>query len=121
MGKKAGALLWNRIRFTVPAQINGGGPGILDLDTGLTQVDKAFGNMSPSEPSFDDPSRIQVLPMVPTALWTAITHGEPFFDPTTGTIHVEFSNTDNDPVTLNALFWDPHSMIGPGQAQTYNP
>jgi len=121
MGKKAGTLLWNRMRVTVPAAINLGPPGTLDVDTGLTQVNKAFGSMSLGEPSFDDPSRIQVVPMMPIGNWTTITHGEPVFDVVTGTIHVVFSNTSLSAVAINALFWNPHSMVGPGEADSYTP
>lgn len=120
MGLKAGALLWNRMRFTVPSGANGGPPGILDVDTGITQVNKSFADMSPGEPGFDDPSRIQVVPMMPIGNWTNITHGEPYFDPATGTIHVEFAKAGIGAVELNALFWNPHSLVGPGDAETYN-
>lgn len=122
MGLKAGALLWNRMRLTIPAATNGGGPGILDVDTGITQVNKSFADMSEGEPSFDDPSRIQVMPLAPISEWnTGLTHGEPFLDPATGTIHVVFSNPVLNPATINVLFWNPHSLIGPGEADTYNP
>jgi hypothetical protein len=122
MSTKAGTLLWNRMRIDVPGSVgNGGPPGTLDVDTGLRQVNQSFAGMSPGEPSFGDPSRVQVIPMVPTANWTPITHGEPFLDPATGTIHVVFANTLNNDSEINVLFWDPHSMIGPGEADTYNP
>ncbi len=122
MGLKAGALLWNRMRITVPGGTNGGPPGILNVDTGITQVNKSFAAMSPGEPSLADPSRIQVVPMAPIGNWTNITHGEPYLDPITGTIHVEFANASLGPAAeINALFWNPHSLVGPGDADEYNP
>jgi len=114
MGTKAGALLWNRMRIAVP------GNDTLDVDTGITQVNQSFADMSPDEPGFGDPSRIQVMPMMPIDAWATISHGEPYFDPATGTIRVAFSNTDEGTVTINALFWNPHSLVGPGEADPYN-
>lgn len=106
---------------TIPGAGHGGPPGTLDVDTGLTQVNQSFPDMSPEEPGFGTgDSRIQVVPMSPISFWTGITHGEPFFDPATGTIHVEFTNSGIEDVTnLNVLFWDPHSSVGPGDADTY--
>lgn len=124
MGKKAGALLWNRMRFEVL-------DGVIDIDTGLTQVNKSFADMSPGEPFMGIPgaappvagtppaSRIMVIPLAPLAPWEFIQHGEPYFNTTTQTIHVQFSNGLTTEV--NCLFWDPHSLIGPGEAVPYNP
>ena len=118
MSTKAGTLLWNRQRINLPV-------GTTDIDTGLRQVGKAFGNMSLGEPGLGDPavgdaSRIQVVPMSPIPLWTDITHAEPSLDATTQTVHVVFNNASLSTVTgLNVLFWDPHSLIGPGAAETY--
>jgi hypothetical protein len=125
MGKKAGALLWNRMRLTLAN-------GLTDVDTGLTQLNKSFDSESVGEPPLGvndtaapapgtlPASRIQVVPMAPTALWVDISHSEPYFNTTTGTIHVEFSNSGKTPAGINVLFWDPHSMIGPGDADPYN-
>jgi hypothetical protein len=127
MGTKAGVLLWNRQRLTLAA-------GLTTIDTGLRQVGKAFGNMSPNEPPLGvsaappgppdgtaPASRVMVIPMpVGYAAWINITHGEPFVDPATGTIKVTFANSDKTPATVNVLFWNPHSVPGPGQADTYN-
>jgi len=134
MGKKAGTLLWNRMRITIPGAVNGGPPGTFNANTGLIQENKSFDGMSPLEPALDERtivvamgpditigSRVQVIPMSPLAEWTPITHGEPFLDPVTNTVHVLFSNAGVGARTLNVLFWDPHSMIGPGSADTYNP
>jgi hypothetical protein len=126
MGTKAGALLWNRQRITLAA-------GLTPVDTGLSQVDKAFGNMSLNEPPMGvtiappgppdgtgPASRIMVIPQAPTSAWTDITHGEPYLNPATGTIFVTFNNAGKTPATVNVLFWDPHSLVGPGDADTYN-
>jgi hypothetical protein len=124
VGRKAGELLWNRMRFDIAGgtiTVNSFIPSSVDIDTGLTQVNQSFPDMSPGEPGFGSPSRVQVIPMVPMGAWAAITHDEPFLDPATGTIHVVFHNNNTTPVTVNAFFWDPHSMVGPGDADTYNP
>ena len=118
MSKNAGALLWRRMSVFVPGGVVGalGAPG--DTDTGLTQLNKDFANQSVGEPGFGSPSRIQVVPLAPTSVWNFVTHTEPVFDPTTETIHVLFSNS-GPPVTVNVLFWDPHTAVGPGEADTY--
>jgi hypothetical protein len=125
MSTKAGALLWNRQRITLP-------PGLTTVDTGLTQVNKSFAGMSPNEPPLGveaappgppdgalPASRVQVIPMAPMSAWALIGHGEPFVDPATGTVKVTFNN-GGAPVEVNICFWDPHSMVGPGQADAYN-
>jgi len=125
MGLKAGALLWNRQRITLTAGTN-------NIDTGLTQVGRGFENMSKGEPPLGTSSappgpvpgtlpasRIQVIPMAPTAAWALVTHGEPFVNPATNTIWVSFSNGNETPVEINVLLWDPHSIVGPGEADTY--
>lgn len=123
MSKKAGTLLWRRMR----AQTH---DGVIDCDTGITQVDRSFADMSPGEPplgvtSASPPapgttpaSRIQVIPLAPLSAWFGVTHSEPYYDPATGTIHVQFSAGVDG--VVNVLFWDPHSLIGPGDADTYN-
>lgn len=126
MGTKAGALLWNRQRITLAA-------GITSIDTGLSQTDKAFGSMSPNEPPLGivaappgppdgtgPGSRVMVVPEAPTLAWTDITHGEPFVNPATNTVWVTFNNAGKTPAEINVLFWDPHSLIGPGQADPYH-
>lgn len=129
MSKKAGQLLWNRQRMTLAG-------GVTTIDTGLTQVSRSFESESIGEPPLGvtvappgpadgmlPASRIQVIPMAPLEDWSGITHGEPFVDPATNTVKVTFTNTSSPPstVTPNVLFWDPHSMMGPGDADTYNP
>jgi hypothetical protein len=120
MSTNAGNLLWNRIRATIPAGVNGGAPGVLDIDTGLRQVNQNFVANSVAEPGFTDPSRVQVMPMSPISAWTFITHGEPTLSAVTNTIHVIFSNDNAADAEINVLFWDPHTLAGPGDADTYN-
>ena len=130
MSKRAGALNWRRMVVEVPNQIGG-----VDVDTGLTlpAQERAFLANSENEPRFDLDgvvgSRIQVIPLAPLTEWFAtnpVTHGEPFLDPATDTIHVHFyprSTGGEQGVvvasTLNVLFWNPHSSIGPGMAEPY--
>lgn len=128
MSTNAGTLLWRRMRIpTLP-------PGSTDIDTGLKQVNKSFGSSSVNEPPLGvsglaappdgtpPASRIQVIPLAPTGLWASISHSEPYFNPTTGTVHVTFNNSNEGAIPdLNVLFWDPHTAVGPGQADTYLP
>lgn len=133
MGRKAGALLWNRIRLLIPA-----GHAIpttgFQVDTGLIQPNHSFPDYSPGEPplgvvtappgpanSTGPASRVQVIPMAPVGAWTTITHGEPYVDPTTRHVFVQFFNADNNNgYSVNVLFWDPHAIVGPGDADTYH-
>jgi len=63
-------------------------------------------------------SRIQVIPLSPISNWVGITHSEPYVSTATNTVHVTFHGSPD--VQFNAWFWDPHTLIGPGQAMTYN-
>jgi hypothetical protein len=100
------------------------------VDTGLQQPGQALGNSSTSEPPLGIPgtsppldgttpaSRVMVIPMPPT--WPAtLDIGEPYFDTTSGTVKVPFKNFGAAIPRLNVLFWDPHSLVGPGLASTY--
>jgi hypothetical protein len=138
MGVKAGTLLWNRRHVTVPMRTNNG-PFL--VNTGLRQPTHGFADYSPGEPSLGSfasvastlvplvppvppilpvvASRVQVVPMAPLSEWTLITHKEPFVDPRTGEVWVEFSNGGKEDAEINVFFWDPHSMVGPGSADTY--
>jgi hypothetical protein len=121
MGKKKGALLWNRQAITLP-------PGDTDEhDTGLAQPNTGFGDYSPNEPSLEPSlgpagpigSRIQVVPLAPLGPWaTVVGHSEPYVNDD-GKIVVDFHNSYQTEVSINVLFWDPHSMIGPGDADRY--
>ncbi len=123
---KAGNLLWHRMRVTITSGLP------VDVDTLLSQVTQIFD--APNEPPMGvveagatpplsgtlPPSRIMVIPLAPTANWGTITHSEPYLDTATGTIHVAFANSGEVSEEINVLFWDPHSLIGPGLADTYN-
>jgi len=116
MSVNAGQLLWNRQQISVTA----GSP--LVVNTGLKQQSQAFGNSSVNEPPLDGSSvgsRVQVIPLPPTAAWATVTISEPTVDGS-GNINVTFTNTaEAGTVVLNVLFWDPHTSIGPGQATKY--
>lgn len=122
MSRKAGALLWNRMQIVLAA-------GTTDIDTGITQVNAAFGDGQPSlgvratstpAPGALPASRIQVVPLAPTPVWADVTHGEPYFNTTTNTIHVAFTFSGKGGGTINVLFWDPHTLVSPGEAAAYN-
>jgi hypothetical protein len=136
MGKKAGALLWNRqaLEFVPPPEpplkpppgtYPMGTP--VQIDTGLAQPNTGFGDYSPGEPGLDAVgnvgSRIQVIPMAKPSQWGGVEHSEPYVDPADGKIYVNFlvplPPEFAVPVTLNVLFWDPHSIVGPGDADKY--
>lgn len=121
MSKKAGQLLWSRRQLILPA-------GATIVDTGLTQVSKAF---PPGEPSLgaslSSPpsstgvaSRVAVLPQAPLSTWANITHGEPYVDPTTGNVMIQFTNGGGS-ATVNVLLVDPHTVMGPGASEGYAP
>ncbi|MGH7177180.1 MAG: hypothetical protein ACREJC_07365 [Tepidisphaeraceae bacterium] len=125
MSANAGNLLWNRARVPVVD-----GPAT-DFDTGLKIVNQNWDANSANEPPLGvvvappgptagttPASRVMVIPLPPLAAWSGITHGEPYVDPTTGTVHVQFLSATTTEV--NCLFWDPHSILGPGLADTYN-
>jgi hypothetical protein len=127
MSINQGQLLWNRQHLILAG-------GFTTVDTLLQQPDQAFGASSVNEPPLGvsaappgpgagttPASRIQVIPLSPIPAWTSLTHGEPFVDPATGTVKVTFSNFSGGPLTVNVLFWDPSTKIGPGQANTYGP
>jgi hypothetical protein len=120
MSTKAGTLLWNRIHVTFPPDTNS-----VTIDTGIRQVNKSFPAMSPGEPSLADPTRIQVIPLAPTAEWSGMGMSEPVVNPATGTIEITFGGglIPEPPFQrgpLNVLVWDPHSIVGPGDADIYN-
>lgn len=120
MSKKAGQLLWSRQQIT----ISGTAPSTT-IDTGLCQLNKAWAASSLGEPGFGSvaaPSRVQVIPMAPLAAWSGITHAEPTLNPTTGTVEVTFfpAPQAEGPVIVNVLFWNPHTLVGPGDADLYN-
>ncbi|MEX2716749.1 MAG: hypothetical protein Q6370_010650 [Candidatus Sigynarchaeota archaeon] len=94
----------------------------------MTQPNRRFADYSRDEPRIDQfvsgaaviGSRIQVIPQAPLNNWNSINHGEPFLD-TDGFVKVVFNNLTGGQVTINVLFWDPHAVTGPGDADTYSP
>ncbi len=118
MSANAGQLLVARKHLTLA-------PGANDIDTGLKQNDRSFGNMSNGEPADGalppggPSSRVQVVPLAPTANWTGVTHTDPFYNATTGTVHVVFTNAGGQPVDVNVLFWNPAAIVGPCQGDFY--
>lgn len=119
MGRKVDTLLWNRRRIFV-------NPGVFStpIDTGLVQPNTGFANYSPNEPALVSAakigSRVQVIPMAPTSDWFTVLHGEPYIGPN-GNVWVNFFAPDLEgPLPLNVLFWDPHSIVGPGDADDYD-
>lgn len=132
MSTNAGQLLVHRMHIALS-------PDLLanDIDTGLCQENRSYENDSVNEPvdgapgnanSFlgpvvapdpSVPSRVMVIPQAPYGDWAGITHGEPYFNTITKTVHVVFI-TPQAPIELNVLFWMPHSLAGPIQADLYN-
>jgi hypothetical protein len=109
----AGNLLINRMQILLPT-------GPTDIDTGLQQNLRAFPVGEPTDdPALGAASRVMVIPMMPLVAWIPITHGEPYLDSTTKTVHVAFVNGGPETV-IDALFWDPHSIVGPLSAVPYN-
>lgn len=126
MPKVAGQLLWSRRQITVTyVAPPPGQPDSNLIDTGLTQKSLAFGTDPPmdgADPTVGDqdgtPSRIQVIPLAPLANWQYVTHDEPYV--ANGRVYVQFHMNGERIQTINVLFWNPHSMLGPGDADTYN-
>jgi len=121
MSKTSGQLLWNRMQITLPV-------GTTEVDTGLCQLNLAFDNSSNNEPTLGaaaipadpaDGSRVQVMPLSPIPAWVSVGHTEPFLSPVTKTVHVFFINSGRTSATVNVLFWDPATSVGPGEAASY--
>lgn len=96
-----------------------------DVDTVLQQAllgfdpgEPVLSGVEPVLPALGVASRVHVVPLAPTNNWSGVTHKEPFVDPLTNTVHILFSNPGAE-VTINVLVWDPHTLIGPGLAHTY--
>ncbi len=123
MSVQSGNLHWNRVRLDLDE-------GVTDVDTGLTLVNLGYNTLEPgiggsaaAAPALGvlPASRIQVIPMAPIGTWTGITHGEPYLNTVTNTIHVAFTNAvEGGSVGVNVLFWNPHTINSPGEAMTYN-
>lgn len=120
MSLKNGQLLWNRRHVLIQ-------PGANLINTFLTQQnlgleDPPIGIQQATPPADGSlpASRVQVIPLPPLVFWSDITIGEPYYDTDTGTVQVEIRNGTKGSFTINVLFLDPGTVIGPGQADPYN-
>jgi hypothetical protein len=119
----AGQLLLSRQRITLQ-------PGVpTNIDTGLTQGslaaqsgDAPVGLIQATPPAdgATPASRVMVVPLAPILEWGGVTHGEPYFDTDTNTVHVVFALSSESAQEINVMFWDPHTAVGPVDAETYN-
>jgi hypothetical protein len=144
MSTNAGQLLWRRMRLKIEPfttllidtgiqQVNksfdsssidepimGVTPVPLDIpefidDSGVLAIIAL-----PVPPGSLPPSRLMVVPLPPIAPWVQITiPTEPFFNPNTNTINIVLANGGLLDVQLNFLVWNPHTIVGPGQADVY--
>lgn len=128
MTARAGNLLWNRVRFEPTTNVN-------LIDTEIIVDDQAWGADQPPlgihiaippAPGDLPASRVQVIPQPPLSAWDDVLDiGEPFLDPTTNTVKVELTFPALEPELgfepVNVLFWCPHTIQSPGQADPYGP
>jgi hypothetical protein len=116
MSTKNGQLLVSRQQIT----IIGEAPQV--IDTGLRQVNQAFGASSVNEPGLA--ARTMVIPLIGSndaaGDWRDVrVNAEPFIGPD-GTVLVELRYVgEARDVTVNVLFWAPHTSIGPVDAEPY--
>jgi hypothetical protein len=111
MALQAGELLIHRMQVTL-------GTGDTDVDTGVTQANLGVQPDPPVGGSSTVPSRIMVKVLPPIDNWSGITISEPVLDPGTNTVHVTFTNPGAAAV-VNVLIWDPHTLMGPVDADLY--
>jgi hypothetical protein len=123
MAEQAGNLHWHRRRISLE-------PGLTDINTWIITNNKGYGPLEPglgveaasAPPAGTQPaSRVNVIPMPPTSEWVGVSHGEPYVSTIDGYVHVLFDNTNETTVELNVLFWNPHTGVTPGRADTYEP
>lgn len=115
MSTKNGQLLVSRQRITLngPPQT---------IDTGLRQVNQAFGASSVDEPGLA--ARTMLIPLVGSTAasgdWRDVrVSTEPSIGPN-GTVIVELAwDGEGEEATFNVLFWAPHTSIGPVDADPY--
>lgn len=116
MSTKNGQLLVSRQQITFV------GPVPQVIDTGLRQVNQAFGASSVNEPSLA--ARTMIIPLVGSndapGNWSLVrATAEPSIGPN-GTVLVELAYLGEDSgTTYNVLFWAPHTSIGPVDAEPY--
>lgn len=110
MAVQSGQLLWNR------RQISIGLITPIDVDTGIRITNRALA------PDPDIARQLEIIALPRLDVWDRVTFQEPFFDPTTGTVHVLMARAGGvDSVTFNVLFVMPHTLAGPMTADTYLP
>jgi len=115
MSAKNGPLLVSRQQITLVAGAN-------VIDTGLRQVNQAFGSSSESEPGLAE--RTMVIPLVAsssaTGNWSLVRVADPTIGPD-GTVLVSLTWLgEAGSATYNVLFWAPHTSIGPVDAEPYS-
>lgn len=111
MALQAGELLIHRMQVTL-------GSGDTEVDTGVTQANLGVQPDPPVGGSDTVPSRIMVKILPPIDNWGGVTISEPVLDPVTNTVHVTFTNP-GAATTVNVLIWDPHTLMGPVDADLY--
>lgn len=112
MALQAGQLLIRRMQLALA-------PGATDVDTGLVQANLGV-NPDPPVGGVDGvtASRVMVDVLPPWPAWANLTVSEPVLDPVTKTVHVIFTNAGGT-AHINVLFWDPHTLMGPVDADVY--
>jgi len=116
MSTKNGQLLVSRQQITLVVGSN-------IIDTGLRQVNQAFGASSVNEPNLA--ARTMIIPLVGSndaaGDWSLVrVAAEPSIGPN-GTVLVELTylRDGGGDGTYNVLFWAPHTSIGPVDADPY--
>lgn len=92
--------------------------GLNDVDTGLVQTETDFELGQPSLNT--DPGRVMIIPIGNTGPFQFLSLGEPVFSSVTNTVHVPLTNAAGSDLTVNVLFIDPNTWLGPGYAEQYN-
>jgi hypothetical protein len=114
MSTKNGQLLVSRQQITLVA-------GPQTIDTGLRQVNQAFGSSSVGEPGLA--ARTMVIPLAAsssaTGDWSLVRVADPTIGPD-GTVLVSLTWLgEASSATYNVLFWAPHTLVGPVDAAPY--
>ncbi len=120
MGKRGGQLNWNRRRLTLQSGDNDVDTAICWPNLGFNVGQPPLDGVDPGNPpgSLGIASRVHVIFCLPTTILGQLLNGEPYFDPSTKTVHVNINNS-GAPGMANILFWAPHTDASPGMADTY--
>jgi len=114
MSAKNGQLLISRQQITLVAGAN-------VIDTGLRQVNQAFGASSVGEPDLAERTMVIPLPGSSTATgnWSLVRVANPTIGPN-GTVLVTLTWLgEAGSAIYNVLFWAPHTLVGPVDAEPY--